>query len=151
MKMAKPTARDLDAGLELLGVLNAIDTRWDGPWPTDGPDDLNSLDEDFDSDVPEHLQALYNHLAKLLRKAPNFHGRVLGGMCAVICWDRNEILDPALDHLELHPDLREGLQLLKAKRADFLPSLEREALAAVAETIERAAKRHLAEMKAGAA
>ncbi|WP_019573408.1 hypothetical protein [Curvibacter lanceolatus] len=40
----------------------------------------------------------------------------------------------------------EGLELLAAKRADFLPSLERQARAAVAETIERAAARHLAEM-----
>lgn len=101
---------------------------------------------EFDCDDQEHLQALYNSLAKLLRTAPNFYGRVLGGMCHVICYDRNQILDPALDHLELHPDLLAGLCLLKAQRADFLPNLERAARAAVASTIDAAATRHLAEM-----
>ncbi|WP_289241802.1 hypothetical protein [Delftia sp.] len=68
----------------------------------------------------------------------------------MICWDRNQILDPADDCLTLHPDLRAGLQLLQAQRADFLPRLEREARAAVASTIEAAATRHLAEMQLSA-
>lgn len=151
MKMAKPNARDIDAGGELLQILDAIDERWGGPWPIYGvPEDLlkflNDEDESFDSDNKKHLQVLYNHLAKLLRTAPNFHGRILGGMCYVICWDKNQILDPALDHLELHPDLLAGLRLLNAQRADFLPRLGREARAAVAETIEKAVDRHLIEM-----
>ena len=151
MKMAKPNARDIDAGGELLQILDGIDERWGGPWPIYGaPEDLPKFlddeDESFDSDNKKHLQVLYNHLAKLLRTAPNFHGRILGGMCYVICWDKNQILDPALDHLELHPDLLAGLRLLNAQRADFLPRLEREARAAVAETIEKAADRHLIEM-----
>lgn len=151
MKMAKPNARDIDAGGELLQILDGIDERWGGPWPIHGaPEDLPKFlddeDESFDSDNKKHLQVLYNHLAKLLRTAPNFHGRILGGMCYVICWDKNQILDPALDHLELHPDLLAGLRLLNAQRADFLPRLEREARAAVAETIKKAADRHLMEM-----
>ncbi|GAA4424602.1 hypothetical protein [Acidovorax lacteus] len=150
MKMAKPTASDIEAGFDLLGVLTAIDSRWGGPWATTGPSDLNALDCDFDADKPEHLQALYNHLAKLLRRAPGFPGRVLGGMCAVICYERNMFLDPALDYLQLHPDLIAGLQLLEAKRADFISSLERQARAVVAETVESAAARHLAEMCAAA-
>lgn len=150
MKMAKPSARDIDAGYDLMGILHEIDRHWGGPWPVEGPDDLNALEDSFDADEPEHLQALYNHLAKLLRRAPGFPGRVLGGMCAVICYERNMFLDPALDHLALHPDLIEGLELLEAKRADFLPGLERQARAAVAETIERAAARHLAEMRGAA-
>lgn len=152
MKMAKPSSRDIDAGGELLGLLDAIDERWGGPWPISGASQdlgkfLEAEDEVFDSDNPKHLQVLYNHLAKLLRTAPNFHGRVLGGMCYVICWDKNQILDPALDHLELHPDLLAGLKLLAEHRADFLPRLEREARAAVAATVEAAAARHLTEMR----
>ena len=153
MKMAKPSSRDIDAGGELLGLLDAIDERWGGPWPIHGaPEDLakflQSEDESFDSENTRHLQVLYNHLAKLLRAAPNVHGRVLGGMCYCICWDKNQILDPALDHLALHPDLLAGMRLLDAQRADFLPKLESDARAAVAETIEQAAARHLAEMGA---
>ena len=151
MKMAKPNARDIEAGFELLQVLDAIDARWGGPWPTEGPEEVFMLDDDFDADDVAHLRALYNHLAKLLRRAPNFHGRVLGGMCSVICWHQNAILDPSKDYLELHPDLIEGLTLLNQKRSDFLPRLEREAREAVADAIERAAARHLAEMKGGVA
>jgi hypothetical protein len=155
MKMAKPSARDIAAADELHWILSSIDARWGGPWETDGPQDLRCLLEpssdseewtDFDCDEGEHLQALYNSLAKLLRTAPNFYGRVLGGMCHVICWDKNQILDPALDHLELHPDILAGLRLLAAQRADFLPRLEREARAAVATAIDASAARHLREM-----
>lgn len=156
MRMAKPSQRDIDAAGELHWVLSNIDARFGGPWETDGPDSLRQLLEpqdedgewtDFDADKASHLQALYNSLAKLLRTAPNFYGRVIGGMCYVICYDKNQILDPADDCLELHPNLREGLKLLAAKRANFLPSLEQAAREAVAETIEAAASRHLTEMK----
>ncbi|MBL8355693.1 MAG: hypothetical protein JNM01_12765 [Delftia acidovorans] len=158
MRMAKPAARDIDAADELHWILSAIDSR-SGPWETDGPESLRALLEpgddtenwiDFDCDERMHLQALYNSLAKLLRRAPNFYGRVIGGMCHVICWDRNQILDPADDCLALHPDLRAGLRLLQDQRADFLPRLEREARAAVASTIEAAAARHVAEMRLSA-
>lgn len=150
--MAKPSQRDIDAGGELLCLLDAIDERWGGPWPIHGaPDDLAKFlhdeDEAFDRDNPKHLQVLYNHLAKLLRTAPNFHGRVLGGMCYAICWDKNQILNPSSGYLELHPDLLAGLHLLAQQRADFIPRLEREARAAVAETVDRATARHIQEMR----
>lgn len=151
MKMAKPSRRDLDAGIDLLGILQAIDGRFGGPWSTDGPESINDLEGEFDCDDASHLQALYNSLAKLLRTAPGFAGRVIFGMCGVICYEENQFLDPGVDHLELHPDVRAGLELLAAQRADFLPGLEREAREAVAEVIERAAARHLAAMKGGAA
>lgn len=156
MRMAKPTQCDIDAAGELHWILSNIDGRFGGPWETDGPASLRHLLEpddedgdwtDFDEDDPRHLQALYNSLAKLLRKAPNFYGRVIGGMCYVICYDKNQILDPALDYLELHPDLLAGLKLLHSHRANFLLGLEHAARAAVAETIEAAASRHLREMK----
>lgn len=157
MKMAKPSARDIAAADELHWILSAIDTHWGGPWGTDGPQSLRGLLEpssddeewtDFDRHSRKHLEALYNSLAELLRTAPNFYGRVIGGMCHVICWDRNQILDPGVNYLELHPDIRAGLRLLEAQRADFLPQLERDARAAVAKTIEDATARHLGEMAA---
>lgn len=151
MKMAKPSARDINAAGELMQLLDTIDTGWRGPGAIHGAaDDLPAFlgDDDFDSDNRRHLQVLHNHLARLLRKAPNFYGRVIGGMCYVICWDRNSILDPAQDVLDLHPDLRAGLVLLAQQRADFMPRLERDARAAVAHGIEQAAARHLVEMRA---
>ena len=56
MKMAKPSRRDLDAAMDLLGILSTIDGRFDGPWPTSyGPQSLddsgvvwgNEIAEDF--------------------------------------------------------------------------------------------------------
>lgn len=153
MRMTKPSARDIDAAGELMGILQIIDKRFGGPWPTEGPESLDALlhpseDEwlDFDEDNPTHLQALYNSLAKLLRTAGGFPGRVIGGMCYVICWDQNEILDPADDCIELHPNLRKGLELLQEYRKNFIPNLVQQAQAAVAATIEESAARHLAEM-----
>lgn len=150
MKMAKPSSRDIDAAGELMQVLDAIDSHWGGPSSTGGPRDLMDAlgDEDFDADDRSHLQALYNHLAKLLRMSPNFHGRVIGGMCYVICYDRNAFLDPASKTLDFHPDIQEGLKLLAQQRRDFLPSLERRAREAVVEVVELAAARHLREMAA---
>ena len=88
-----------------------------------------------------------NSLTQLLRTAPGFACRVIFGMCGVICYDKNQFLDPGVDHLELHPDVRAGLDLLAQQRADFFPRLERDARAALAETVERAAARHIQEMR----
>lgn len=150
MGMAKPSERDIDTAGELLQVLDTIDGRWGGPSSTDGPQDLMEalVDDDFDADDKSHLQGLYNHLAKLLRRSPNFHGRVIGGMCYVICYDRNAFLDPSSSTLDFHPDILEGLKLLAQQRRDFLPRLERRAREAIAEVIEQAAARHLREMAA---
>lgn len=147
MKMAKPSRRDLDAGMDLLGILNTIDGRFGGPRLTGcGPQSLDDLEDDFDCDDAGHQQALYNSLARLLRTAPGFAGRVIFGMCGVICYEKNLFLDPAQDVLAMHPDVLAGLELLRQQRANFLPKLEREARAAVRQTIDRAAARHLAEM-----
>ena len=139
MKMAKPSERDIDAAGELLSLMNNLSS---GYCPWDGDEDATY----FDPDDRGHLRRLYDTLDGLLDRAPGFTNRVISGMCYVICWDRNQILDPADDCLALHPDLRAGLRLLQDQRADFLPRLEREARAAVASTIEAAATRHLGEM-----
>ena len=109
MKMTKPSRSDLDAGMDLLGILNTIDTRFGGPWPTEGPQSLDDLEDDFDCDDAGHQQALYNSLARLLRTAPGFAGRVIFGMCGVICYEKNLFLDPAQDVLAMHPDVLAGL------------------------------------------
>lgn len=122
MRMAKPTPADIDAAAQLMQLLELIDTnRW-GPASNDGPADLVKLlgdESTFDAGKREHLQALYNSLSALQRAAPGFPLRVIGGMCYVICWDENKILDPNVSMLELHPDLREGLALLQAQRGDL--------------------------------
>lgn len=108
LKMAKPSARDVEAAEELLQVLQLIDARFGGPWPDpDAPESLEDAlnDEAFDSDNERHLKALYNNLARLLRTAPNFHGRVISGMCHVIMNEKNQLIDPESDVIDLHPHL----------------------------------------------
>ena len=108
MKMAKPSARDIEAAEELMQVLQLIDARFGGPWANpEAGENLSELldagENNFDSDNITHLQTLYNNLARLLRTAPNFHGRVISGMCHVIMYEKNEILDPESDCIDLHP------------------------------------------------
>lgn len=108
MKMAIPSARDIEAAEELMQVLQLIDARWGGPWANpDAGENLSGLLDDgavaFDSENTTHLQTLYNNLARLLRTAPNFHGRVISGMCHVIMYEQNQILDLESDTIDLHP------------------------------------------------
>lgn len=143
MKMAKPSERDIDAGVDLLSLLNDLSS---GHYPWDHDQEGSPLN--FDPDDRAHLRRLYDTLVGLLDRAPGFPIRVIGGMCFAICWGHNEILDPADDCLALHPDLVEGRRLLARARADFIPRLEREARAALAAHIDQSAAAHLAAMRA---
>lgn len=112
MKMAKPSARDIEAAEELLQILQLIDARFGGPWANpEAGDSLSELlqdgEEEFDCDNTTHLQTLYNNLARLLRTTPAFYGRVISGMCHVIMYDKNQIIDPESDCIDLHPRFAE--------------------------------------------
>ena len=112
MKMAKPDANDIAAAEELMQVLQLIDARFGGPWSDpEAGDSLSELldngEEVFDSDNGLHLRTLYNNLARLLRDAPNFYARVISGMCHVIMNEKNQILNPDSDTIDLHPRFAE--------------------------------------------
>lgn len=118
MKMAKPSPADIKAAEELHQALQLIDARFGGPFsiPETGQslaELLHEGEDAFDSDNLTHLQTLYNHLARLLRTAPNFYGRVIGGMLWVIMNEANQILDPAADVIELHPRFQQMADRLK--------------------------------------
>lgn len=113
MKMAKPSARDIEAAEELLQILQMIDARFGGPWANpDAGESLSELlqdgEEEFDCDNTLHLQTLYNNLARLLRTTPAFYGRVISGMCHVIMYEKNQIIDPDSDCIDLHPRFAEA-------------------------------------------
>lgn len=123
MKMAKPSAQDVKAAEELLQVLQLIDARFGGPWANpDAGENLSELlkdgEEAFDSDDLRHLQTLYNNLARLLRTAPAFHGRVISGMCHVIMYEKNEILDPESDCIDLHPRFAQAQAQIEQLQAE---------------------------------
>jgi hypothetical protein len=110
VKMAKASERDIDAAGNLMSLLHQIDR---GDYP--------NLDEDaevpewFDVDDREHLRAFYDAVMSTLEKAPGYPARVIGGMCYVIMYDANEIVDPASDTLDLHPRIVAALQAVEEK------------------------------------
>jgi len=100
MKMAKATQQDIEASLKLMTLLQHVD---DGNYP--------SIDEDtpsfFDEDDPDHLLFFYQKIKVLMDEAPGFIGRVVGGFHTLM---NNDLVDPDLDYLELHPRLRDALK-----------------------------------------
>lgn len=102
MKMAKPSEKDIDAAGDLMALLDQAD-RGDYPGDQDGAPDF------FDADDHDHLRAFYDAVMATMQKSPGYPCRVIGGMCYVIMWDKNEIVDPASDVIELHPKLVKAL------------------------------------------
>lgn len=105
MKMAKASERDIDAAGELMSLLHQIDR---GDYPNLVED--AEVPEWFDEDNYEHLRAFYDAVKSTLDKAPGYPGRVIGGMCYVIMYDKNEIVDPDSDTLDLHPNIVKALE-----------------------------------------
>jgi hypothetical protein len=103
MKMAKASEADIDAAGELCKLLNELDegNRWSSG-ALGGTVDFFEI-EDFDPEKKSHLESLYDKLMNLMHAQPSFHNRVIGGMCYVIMYDANEIIDPDSDHLDMHP------------------------------------------------
>lgn len=99
MKMAKPDTIDIAAASDLMALLNALE---DGYHPVQD-DDEDGDTRRFDPEDSEHLRDLYDAIDKILERAPGMPMRVIGGMCYVIMWDRNKIIDPDADTLEMHP------------------------------------------------
>jgi len=98
MKMAKASERDIEAAGNAMSVLVAIDR---GDYPArKGQEDAPDW---FDEDDPEHLRRFYDAMKETLDAGPGWPGRVIGGMCYVILFKDNEILDPGSDVIELHP------------------------------------------------
>lgn len=109
MKMAKPSEQDIDAGGNLMALLNNIDS---GYYPFGEDDDDAPMF--FDEDDPKHLRQFYDAVKATLDSAPGWPGRVIGGMCYVIMYGKNEIVDPDSDVLDLHPKLVKALELAEA-------------------------------------
>jgi hypothetical protein len=111
MKMAKPSERDIDAAGDLMCILNDIDK---GYYPERAT--TENAPTFFDEEDPEHLRAFYDAVKATLDKGPGYPGRVIGGMCYVIMWDKNEIVDPSSDTIDLHPKIVGALQLAEASK-----------------------------------
>lgn len=100
MKMAKADKKDIEAADQLMSLLHALSS---GLHPSSIQGDGNTHSEPFDPDDSDHLRALYDALDAIIESAPGMPGRIIGGMCHVILWDKNKIVDPDADTLEIHP------------------------------------------------
>jgi hypothetical protein len=96
MKMAKATEKDIDAAGEAMGVLNSISSGYYPGVEDDAP-------YRFDPDDAAHLRKFYDLMSATLDTSPGWPGRVIGGMCYVIMFEDNRIIDPDSDCLEIHP------------------------------------------------
>lgn len=112
MKMAKASEKDIEAAGDLMSILSDLDCNYYPAKIADGEDDPMF----FDEEDPKHLRAFYDAVKGTLDRAPGWPGRVIGGMCFVILYEKNEIVDPNSDVIELHPRLVRALQAEEAAK-----------------------------------
>lgn len=117
MKLAKASEKDIDAAGEAMSVLNDISSGYD---PQRDGDECGDMF--FDEENPKHLRKFYNLMNATLEAAPGWPARVIGAMCYVILFDKNQIVDPDADVLELHPRFAQ----VAKERDELLAELERE-------------------------
>lgn len=122
MKMSKVTPKDIDAAGDAMSILECISH---GYYPQkEGDADAPMY---FDDEDPDHLSHFYQRMKATLDHAPGWPGRVIGGMCFVIMYAKNEIVDPDADTLELHPKFAKvatDLETAKADREELLKTLQ---------------------------
>lgn len=99
MKMARASEADLEAALDLSGILENVEK---GYYPSREDSGSDYDPTFFDEGDPEHLQFFYDRVMECVRKGSIF--RVTFGM-AVLLDPRNELLDPDADSLERHPKI----------------------------------------------
>ena len=108
MKMAKATEEDIKASLLLLGILNDVDG---GGYPRglDGESDPDAPEE-FDKDDEQHLRVFYDRVMYCVKVRPSGIDRVVFGFATIM---DNDILNPAVSHLELHPRFKDSAEFLE--------------------------------------
>ncbi len=103
--VAKASREDIAGGFDLAAILDAIDK---GYYPSyfATPEDRDAAEEAgiptfFDADNFDHLKHLHTLLTDLLERRRGFSlWRLAMGMDTIL---RNDILDPDVDHLAIHP------------------------------------------------
>lgn len=111
LRMAKATKKDMEAALLLCGMLEDVES---GPFPR--CTHLHKTDDDpeeFDENDPDHLRQFYDRVMTCVKHPPSGVSRVIWGFQTIM---DNNILDPNVTHLELHPRFNHD-KLLKAAKA----------------------------------
>ena len=123
MKMAKASEKDMEASLVIMGILTDIDSGYFPRLPDPDAEPDENEPTFFDEDDEEHLRILHDRLKAALDLAPGCLGRVIGGFHTLM---HNDIVDPDLDHLALHP--RIVAALTKVEEAKPVPQEHGEAV-----------------------
>lgn len=97
MKMAKASEADLDMAMELISVLDDIES---GYFPGRFGDPESESSERIDTYDRQQYDRLIDNLRRLLNRGSI--GRVIMGM-AVVCDPSNECIDPDAGTIEHHP------------------------------------------------
>lgn len=103
MKMAKASPEDLDMAMDLISVLDDIES---GYFPYRFSDQDDESAEWIDTSNREQYGRLIDNLRRLLNRGSI--GRVIMGM-AVVCDPGNDCIDPDADTIEHHP-MRQQLE-----------------------------------------
>lgn len=117
MKMAKASQADLDAAIKITSAIEAIERGL-------MPNGLCGDDEDaelFDIDCFRDCQRVIRHLLDIAETGSL--ARVTWGMF-ILLDPENKLLDPAVDHLALHPDLSDAGKMRK-ERDEAIAKLDR--------------------------
>lgn len=121
MKMAKASEADLDMAMELISVLDDIES---GYFPGRFGDPESESSERIDTYDRQQYDRLIDNLRRLLNRGSI--GRVIMGM-AVVCDPSNECIDPDADTIEHHPkrqQMEAALKDLEAKVIDQQARIE---------------------------
>lgn len=121
VRMAKASQADLDAAYRIMNLLASMDR---GHYPSNEEGSPTF----FDSDDWEHLQFLHQQIIEI---ADNSGGvsRVIGA-AGILLNEKNGLIDPDDDCIELHPDLKamnkakEEADQLRARIAELETELE---------------------------
>lgn len=109
MKMAKASEKDMEMALELVKVLESLES---GSMPELMQNDPNNIEHvPFDQDSREDCVKAMSHILDVLSKGSI--ARVVWGMY-VLLDPANKVVDPDLDHIDVHPRIKKALALLEA-------------------------------------
>ncbi len=105
MKIAKASAEEVDALLQLMRVLdsadNGIPCKPDGTW-----EEEETEIHWFDPEDPDHLRKFYDRVTACFEKHPGGLIRTIGGYHLAMT---NDVFDPDADTYEWHPTLKEAV------------------------------------------